>query len=59
VIAQDELTDLGFSRIVIRSGNPKYSSVIASENWTVIGVEPAIGTPVDRDDLIVVTVTKP
>lgn len=58
-IAQDELTDLDFGRVVFRSGNPKYSSVVALENWTVTGIEPAIGTTLDRDDLLVVTVTKP
>ena len=58
-IAADEFADLGLTQVVFRSGNPKYSAVVAPENWTVTGIEPAVGTPVDLEDTLVVTVTKP
>ena len=58
-IAEDKLESLGLTNVTLASANPKYTMVLAPENWKVVSVEPAAGTVVSSSDDVILKVTKP
>jgi beta-lactam-binding protein with PASTA domain len=58
-IAEDKLEALGLNNVTLASATPKYTMVLAPQNWTVVSTEPAAGTSVSSGDSVVVKVTKP
>lgn len=57
-IVQDKLKKLGLTNISLGSADDKDKLVIMPNNWTAVSIEPAPGTVVAGDDLVVVTLTK-
>ena len=58
-IAEDKLEALGLTNVTLASANPKYTMVLAPENWKVVSIEPTPGTAVSSNDDVIVKVTKP
>jgi beta-lactam-binding protein with PASTA domain len=58
-VAQAKLTNLGFTNVDFASATTKYQNVFNPSNWTVVGVEPAVGTAVAAGDPVILKVTKP
>ncbi|WP_280466762.1 hypothetical protein [Nocardia cyriacigeorgica] len=57
-IAGDKLEDLGFTNIQYASATPGVDLVIMRANWTVVSIEPGVGSVIPADSMIIVTVTK-
>ena len=58
-IAEDKLEALGLTNVTLASANPKYTMVLAPENWKVVSIEPTPGTVVSSNDDVILKVTKP
>ena len=58
-IAEDKLEALGLTNVTLASANPKYTMVLAPENWKVVSIEPTPGTAVSSNDDVILKVTKP
>ena len=58
-IAEDKLEALGLINVTLASANPKYTMVLAPENWKVVSIEPTPGTAVSSNDDVILKVTKP
>lgn len=58
-VAQAKLTNLGLTNVDFASATTKYQNVFNPSNWTVVGVEPTVGTAVAAGDPVVLKVTKP
>jgi beta-lactam-binding protein with PASTA domain len=58
-VAQAKLTNLGLTNVDFASATTKYQNVFNPSNWTVVGVEPAVGTAVAAGDPVILKVTKP
>lgn len=52
------LKAMGLISVELSSANPDYKSVWVASNWTVVSVDPAPGCVINRDNHIVVYVTK-
>ncbi|OYD70956.1 PASTA domain-containing protein [Rhodococcus sp. OK302] len=57
-IVLDKLKKLGLTNVTTASADLKDTVVLLAANWTVVSIEPAPGTIVAGDDLVVVTMTK-
>ncbi|MFF1945109.1 hypothetical protein ACFVWF_23565 [Rhodococcus qingshengii] len=57
-IVQDKLEKLGLTNVSFGSADEKDKVVLLLTNWTAVSIEPAPGTIVAGDDLVVVTMTK-
>ena len=57
-IVQDKLEKLGLTNVTLASVDENDTVVIMVANWTAVSIEPAPGTIVAGDDLVVVTMTK-
>ncbi|AHI00836.1 hypothetical protein GCM10010174_15390 [Kutzneria viridogrisea] len=57
-IAQTTLRNLGLKNVKLESVDPNAKVVIAPVNWTVAGVEPAVGSSISTEDAVVLKVTK-
>ena len=58
-VAQAKLTNMGFADVDFASATSKYQNVFNPSNWTVIGVEPSVGSSASANDPVVLKVTKP
>ncbi|ROZ49410.1 hypothetical protein EEB13_05670 [Rhodococcus sp. WS3] len=57
-IVQDKLEKLGLTNVRLASADANDTVVIMVANWTAVSIEPAPGTIMAGDDLVVVTMTK-
>jgi hypothetical protein len=57
-IAEDQLREMGFTRIEFGSVDPDDTVVILPENWRVVAVEPEPGSEIGSDSLVVLSCTK-
>lgn len=57
--AQSKLESLGLTNVTLASATPKYTMVLAPQNWTVVSTDPPAGTSVNSNDSVIVKVTKP
>jgi hypothetical protein len=57
-VAEDQLRELGFTRIEFGSVDAADTVVIVPSNWTVVSVEPEPGSEISADSLVVLTCTK-
>lgn len=57
-IVDDRLRDLGFTDVQYASADEDDTFVLLLANWTVVEVEPAGGSEVGADSVVVVTCTK-
>lgn len=57
-IVQDKLKKLGLTNVTLASADVNDTMVLLVANWTAVSIEPAPGTIVAGDDLVVVTMTK-
>lgn len=55
---EDELKYLGLTNVELASANPRYSMVLVPANWTVVSIDPQVGTAVEANEHVVVSVTK-
>lgn len=57
-IAMDELKNLGFTNATPASQDRNDAWVVLPENWTVVSIQPDVGTTVKSDSTVIVTMTK-
>ncbi|WP_194832841.1 PASTA domain-containing protein [Nocardia sp. XZ_19_369] len=57
-IADDVLEKAGFTKVRHASATAGVSLVVLPANWTVVSVEPGVGTVVSSDSVVVVTMIK-
>jgi hypothetical protein len=56
---ENRLKALGFTDVDLVSATEKYQNVFVPANWTVVAIEPVLGTTVNASDTVILKVTKP